>query len=766
MIKPLSIIIIFILLITNSKAQNTATMVGKIIDDATNQPLIGATISIANSTIGAATDKDGNFSIALTKGTYILQINSMGYETAKQQIDITNTDNVVLCFKLKNKQNELNTITISGSRFEKKLSEETVSMEVVKPLQIQNAGLTQVDDMLKRIPGVDVVDGQANIRAGSGWSYGAGSRVLVMVDDLPMLTSDAGDVKWDFLPIENCEQIEVIKGASSALYGSSALNGVINFRTAFPRNTPQTKITIQQGIYDTPHNKYEKWWGNNFQKFNGVSFFHSRKIKQLDVVVGGNYYSDDSYLQGGYSTRGRINTNLRYRFKKITGLQVGLNINAQTSKGSTFFLWAADDKFKIVGNRIYTDSTLYLKPRGGLDTPQTTLSYYNSYRINIDPYITYQTRNDYKLSLRNRFFNSVNINNTKQGSSAQLYYSEFQIQKKYKHDYNVSAGMVYNYTNVNSDLFKNHTAENAAAYTQIDKKLFNKLWLSFGGRYEYYRVDTVKATTKPLGRIGLNYQVAKATFIRASYGMGYRFPTIAEKYVSTSISTISIIPNPTLLPETGWNAELGVKQLFKIGNTSGMIDAAAFYTRFNNMVEFVFGLQSSNFQFHNVANAQVKGIDFSILTQSKINKITLHINTGFTYCLPQDIGFNTMTAFAKTISYSDTTKNILKYRYTTSAKTDIELGYKTLHLGSFIRYNTYMVNIDQPFNFLFPSIAQYTKKWGHKDTWIIDVRLKYDIAKNASLAFIVKNVLNFEYTERPAYIAPPRSFTVQFVYQL
>lgn len=764
--KHYIITLFFSLAILIANAQNSSTLLGKIIDAENQQPLAGASVSIKNTSFGTISNEDGIFKLNLAEGKYKIQISLTGYQSSIYEVQINNNQNTEINISLKNAQTELNTVTISGSRFEKKISEETVSIAVVKPSQIQNAGITQVDDMLKRIPGVDVVDGQANIRGGSGWSYGAGSRVLVMVDDLPMLTADAGDAKWDFLPIENCEQIEIIKGASSALYGSSALNGVINFRTAFARNKPITKITFQQGIYDSPKNKYEKWWGNNFQKFNGANFYHSRKINQLDLVVGGNYYSDDSYLQGGYNSRGRLNTNLRYRFKNIKNLIVGLNVNAQTSKGATFFLWAADDKFKIAGTKIYTDSTLYLKPKGGIDTPQTTLSYYQGYRLSIDPYISYETKNGYKFNSRNRYFKTINVNTSKQGSDATLYYTELQMQKKYKHDINVASGIVYNQSIVNSDLFNNHSAENGAMYLQADKKIINKIWISLGGRYELYRIDTVKGNTKPLYRVGLNYEATKSTFIRASYGMGYRIPSIAEKYVSTNVSSVSIIPNPKLLPESGYNIELGAKQLFKIKKTVGMLDVAGFYTRYNNMIEFVFGLASTNFQFHNVANTLIKGVDVSLQTQSTFNKVKLDFNGGFTYSLPKDLGFDTMNKLSKVLSYSDTSKNILKYRYTTSAKFDAEVGWRKFHFGTYVRYNTYTVNIDQSFKFLFSSIDTYTKKWGHKDTWIIDTRFKYDIAQNASISFIIKNLLNFEYTERPAYIAPPRNFTLQFVYNL
>jgi iron complex outermembrane receptor protein len=110
-------------------------------------------------------------------------------------------------------------------------------MEVIKPSLVENTNATTMESIVDQVPGVNVIDGQANIRGGAGWSYGAGSRVLVLVDDIPQLSADASDAKWTFIPTENLEQVEVIKGATSALFGSSALNGVINFRTAYPRDT-------------------------------------------------------------------------------------------------------------------------------------------------------------------------------------------------------------------------------------------------------------------------------------------------------------------------------------------------------------------------------------------------------------------------------------------------------------------------------------------------------------------------------------------------
>jgi iron complex outermembrane receptor protein len=128
----------------------------------------------------------------------------------------------------------IETVVVSAGKFEQRIEETTVSVEVIKPTFISNKNTTNIQTAIDQVPGVNITDGQANIRGGSGWSYGAGTRVQVLVDDMPLISGDAGQAQWSLISTENINQVEIIKGASSALYGSSALNGVINIRTAYP----------------------------------------------------------------------------------------------------------------------------------------------------------------------------------------------------------------------------------------------------------------------------------------------------------------------------------------------------------------------------------------------------------------------------------------------------------------------------------------------------------------------------------------------------
>ena len=121
----------------------------------------------------------------------------------------------MLNVSLSEASSELGTVVVSAGKFEQRIEDVTVSMEVIKPVLVENRNTTSTDEILNQLPGVNVIDGQANIRGGAGWSYGAGSRVMVLVDDLPELSADASDAKWEFIPLENLSQMEVIKGASS-----------------------------------------------------------------------------------------------------------------------------------------------------------------------------------------------------------------------------------------------------------------------------------------------------------------------------------------------------------------------------------------------------------------------------------------------------------------------------------------------------------------------------------------------------------------------
>lgn len=773
-----------LLFLTQFLLAQQATIHGTVTDSATRETLTGVVVS-AGSNNGTVTDANGNFQLSLAEGTYTLSFSLIGYQTKQSTIRMHSGESAELNIVLMQNARELDVVVISGSRYEKKISEETVSMEVLKPRFIESTNSVKMDEAVSHLPGVTVIDGQANIRGGSGFSYGAGSRVLVLVDDIPQLAADAGDVKWEFLPIENIEQVEVIKGASSVLYGSSALNGVINIRTAYPSLTPVTKINFYQGIYGNPERSELVWWGNQQPFYTGGSFSHSRKIGQFDLVAGGNLFNEQSFRQGEYYQWGRINANTRYRFKKADGLSAGVNVNYLYAHTGTFFIWA-------------NDSTGGYRPLGGTDTATTTLGVNRYHRLNIDPFVTYYSKSGDRHSLKTRYYQTKTISAGNKSTNANFYFAEYQYQHLFDFKLRVTAGVTANFSSVTADLYGNHHAGNEAAYIQLDQKA-GRLNIVAGSRYELFRIDNESGQSSPVFRGGLNFLAGKATHFRASIGQGYRFPSIAEKFVNTNVGALKIFPNPLVKPENGWTAEAAVNQGIKSGKVTGYVDVAAFLSRYSDFMQFVFGFYPPypfksgdviniadlskylGFKSINLEDAEIKGIELTTGWQMETKNFHFTISGGVTLINPVDLGQKKKVDSVLTEnpglpqSLKDSLKQttVLKYRPRTTAKLNADVSYKRVSTGVSLRYNSFMINVDPIFegedsNPLFaaifranfPVVKEYRKKHDTGD-YILDWRLAVDINKNTTISLVVKNLLNHEYSERPAMIEQPRSFALQ-----
>ncbi len=139
------------------------------------------------------------------------------------------------------------------------------------------------------MPGLVIVNDEPQIRGGSGFSSGMGSRVMILLDNMPLLRPDAGRPMWSFIPLEDVSEIEVIKGAASVVYGSSALTGAINVHTAYATKKPRTRVTLFGGVYDSPKADYKKSWERVNPLKWGASFSHARIIKNdFDLVLVAN----------------------------------------------------------------------------------------------------------------------------------------------------------------------------------------------------------------------------------------------------------------------------------------------------------------------------------------------------------------------------------------------------------------------------------------------------------------------------------------------
>ncbi|NDB36279.1 MAG: TonB-dependent receptor [Flavobacteriia bacterium] len=249
-----------------------------------------------------------------------------------------------------------------------------------------------------------------------------------------------------------------------------------------------------------------------------------------------------------------------------------------------------------------------------------------------------------------------------------------------------------------------------------------------------------------------------------------------------------IFKNPYLRPETGYAGELGVKQVFILGEWKAMADISSFANYYSNMTEFTFGLykpdsitslQTSDpnaidyffkwvgFQAQNAEEALITGVELSFNCQGKIKEVELNALLGYTYMHP--ISLNNDSIYR--LSFSEPNTNMLKYRFNHMAKADIQASYHGISIGISTRYNSYMKNIDAVFEDgvlgqeLLVGMAKYRSQF-NRGVAVVDARVGYLIKKGIKMNVIIDNTFNVEYVSRPGTVQPPRSLILQMQFSL
>ncbi|MCX6260809.1 MAG: TonB-dependent receptor [Bacteroidia bacterium] len=728
--------IVFFLASSVYSAQNTGIIKGRVTDINSREPLAGVYI-IYGKHIGTTSDEKGFYLISTSAGKTSITFQFIGYESVTKDLIIRSNDTTELNIGLEMKIREIDQIVVSADKIEKRVAELSVSMDVVKSSFLSDNHITDAQEIINKTPGIEVMDGQASVRGGSGFSYGAGSRVLALIDGLPLLSADAGNIKWQYLPLENLSQIEIIKGASSVLYGSSALNGIINFRTADPTNIPVTQFFTEAGIYDKPKNKNWIWWDTP-RVFSTISFSHLRKFGKTDFGIGGNILIDEGYRRLNGEKLARINLKIKHYSNKINGLQYGLNLNSGYNTKKDFLLWEDAET-------------------GALKQSPSTANEYHGTFLTVDPFISLKKSGRFQHDLKMRLQSTLNRlpESEQNNSDAISLYAEYQLWFRLLDNLDLTAGISENYSKVNSNFFGDHSGFNIAGFTQFEIRPLYRLKAVAGLRIENYSLDGINDKIVPIIRVGLNWQAADFTFLRASFGQGYRFPSIAEKFASTTMGSIKIIPNPDILSESGWSTEAGIKQGVQFGNITGQADFSLFLLQNSNMIEYMFGVYTEGLGFRatNVEQSRVYGLETELLLSRSFGKFQTTFTGGYTFMYP--VEFNKHT--------NQNTDIYLKYRRKHSGIMSVDTQWKKFSLGLSIYIKSKILNIDEVF-ITTPILPGFGDYWaGHNTGYVmLDGNFGYKINDKFTLSLAVKNLTNTEYMGRPGDIQPQRNFSVRF----
>ena len=543
-------------------------------------------------------------------------------------------------------------------------------------------------------------------------------------------------------PVELIEQLEILKGASSALYGSSALNGVVHIVTKEASNQPITKLSTSLRQVFSPENRSAQWWDRAPTRFH-FSAAHTRKIGETGIAASAYYVDEKSHIEPNEEQYGR----LFFKASRFLGKshKIGLQTSWNNGEASEALFWL-DDSSGIYqsagdGDIVSSRERWVVSPSYSFIGDNQSLHFKGQYLKNNNP----GTEN---RSIR----------------SDMLYGDLHYVQQLGINDGSVIMGTSYLHADAQAELYQNADifSQNFSAYTQFQISI-GKLNFNAGLRYELFDLnapdslnssDVSNQEDRIIGRFGSSVTIAPTTVLRASWGQGFRFPAIAERYISTNIGATIISPNPDLKAETGHTFEVGLKQIWQLGKLRGLLDAAVFHSRYDNMIEFVFTGFINGFQSQNIGNTEINGLDITLAFENNAKKGVLQGFVAYQHLNP------TYRNFSEDIRRQSTSlENILKYRSTDVLKGDIQYQIGKWGIGTNYQYNSGIESIDAVFELLVPGLINYRR--APQDFHLWQLRTSYLFNSNLNLTLILDNVLNESYSLRPGVEESPMSLSIR-----
>jgi len=710
------IIIIFLLLISSLlfSRSNSSILTGRVLDNQ-ESPLIGANIIIKGTIMGGATNSSGEFIIQkMPEGEYTVTVYFIGFEQKDISVNISefqiyDLGDIVLSPTAMNSD----PIVVTANKYEQNIQDVSVSVSSVSEKEINYRNSVTFSDALKYVPGVNLNASQVNIRGSSGFSYAVGSRILLLLDGVPLLTGDTGEIIFESVPLYLIERIEIQKVAGSALYGSNALGGVINIITRNIDYSPQFYFKIYGGMYSDPY--YEEWkWSDKDRYFNGLSLNFAKKYKNVGAMFGGSFFSDDSYRENDSRERYSASGNIQWQISPFQQLTFSGNYMYQKRRS---FLW-----WRNLQNALRPP---FDQLDDEVESKRSYLSAVYRHIVNRNQYFTVRA-----IWFGNRFEDTTSESGNR--STSNSFDGEVQFNNQIGFNL-ITVGVAATGNFVSSNLFGKNSAGYAAIYVQDVIEWNEQFKTNLGARFDYSKINP---------KLGLVYKISEGNAIRASFGTGFRAPSLAEVFTSTSLSGFLVIPNTdSLKAETSVSFEVGFNQ--NLGNWL-VLDMAIFHNDFWDLIEASIVQADNNnsyIQFQNISRARVRG--FEVSANSIFFNNLLNIGAGYTYADPWDLDNNDFLKFRpRHLFYGNGKFNILWFQ-----------------IGADYRFISRYDNVDD----LLTTVIQDGDKRG--DAHIVDLRLAAEFSlynQPARISFQINNLLQYHYVEGVASIAPIRNFLLSF----
>ncbi|MBN2001179.1 TonB-dependent receptor, partial [candidate division KSB1 bacterium] len=609
---------------------------------------------------------------------------------------------------------EFDPIVVMGGKTKQRLDQAPVSISVVTSREIERRNSTTIIDALETAPGILFIGDQINIRGSTGYTFGAGNKVLLLLDGVPVYASDTGQFNWDMLPPLDIEQIEVLKGAGSTLWGASALGGVVNILTKDPTPDGRLMFSVTSGKYDKPYYNEWDWTANSRLYYMREDASYSKRFGPFGMRLSAGQYRSTGFTELGDFTKYNLTGKLDYRFKngwKWTGYTAYSYIDR-----GFFIQWKGqNDPYEV--------------DESNLDNYAQTnqINFYTKLSVPFSARFAVNVRASVVRTLMGNQFGSSADFNPAVGQGVEVQADYIPI-----FGHTITGGVQYQLDAGSTKYFGDHRGYFIGPYLQDEWKPLENLRVTTGFRYDRYQLIGGLKEDLWSPRIGVNWQPWQTTTFRASAGSGFRAATIIERFLELTIMNFKIKSNPQLKAESCWAYDFGFRHYF---TDEWNIDISLFDNEYSELIEAHLDLIRGQIQFRNIPRARVQGIEATTNFSSRIGLLG--------YIFKPGVQLSVTAMEHKELEYNDP----LPYRPKVIGTGKVSLEVGKIRGEVDYRYASKIGEVK-----LYPINERVPMKF-------LDVRLSYDF-NPITLQLGVDNILQYNYAPMESNLMPMRTYTL------
>lgn len=546
------LILFFAILLTAQVSFTQSTFRITIKDDATKEPIAGATVTVKDTAVSATTDAQGVAQLTnIPDGEQTITIFYPGYESKELKFTFPRAvqDETLIFIKV---TNEVGEVTVTSTRTGREIDDVPTRVEAIDEEEVDEKTTMRpanVSMVLNESTGIKVQQTSATSNTQSVRIQGLDGRYTqILKDGFSAFGGFSGSISLlDILPLD-LKQVEIIKGPSATFYGGGAIAGVVNFISKEPQDKPVTAIILNQTT----------------ALGTDLAVFNSRKFERFGYTFLGsiNYQKEYDVDDDDFTELPRthsVNLSPRFFFSSSdkTRLVVGNSTSYQNRNGGDVFVIRghADDFHQYFENN---------NSFRNITTLQFEKEFVGGSRLVAKQSLAFFTR---KLEIPNYLF---------QGRQFDSYTDVSYLKTVDNHALVFGFNAVYDqFRERNSLLPRDETRTTFGGYAQDTFNVTNKLLVEAG-----FRLDHLKDYgTFPLPRISALYRFTNNLSSRLSLGLGYKAPSIFTEEAETLLFQNVLPIGNSLKAERSRGGTLDVNYRNTIGeNFSYAVNQMFFYT--------------------------------------------------------------------------------------------------------------------------------------------------------------------------------------------